>query len=302
MVTVTSASELAAHLVFELDRALSAVLTDRPIDLNAPDGWLLNTPLKLTSRSSSIPWTDLVQAFVQAAKHTSVICSYWEDATESVLHINAGHEVFRNVRSDRGLGSRMHSAVFNEAFASPKRLQRVMISQAPGKYTSSHLSTVDNNLRQLQANYLRFSLRLSAIDTLTVLDSVSHLPWHELSTSLASDIVKAAPESDRPLLQVALPVLTLPMELGCTTELDQAMNDMNSLLKLTSAKPILFAVKTQLAERYGVLMHFNGGSAQSMTRDLAPSYFVNWPDELQATQTTALSSQSSTHQARRTLG
>ncbi|KAK4541083.1 hypothetical protein LTR36_008308 [Oleoguttula mirabilis] len=73
------------------------------------------------------------------------------------------------------------------------------------------------------------------------------------------------------------------MELGCTTELDQAMNDMNSLLKLTSAKPILFAVKTQLAERYGVLMHFNGGSAQSMTRDLAPSYFVNWPDELQAT-------------------
>lgn len=60
----------------------------------------------------------------------------------------------------------------------------------------------------------------------------------------------------------------------------QAMSDMSALASLVSARPELFVLRSQLTGCHGVIFHFDDTSAQTLTRHLAPSYFVDWPDAL----------------------
>ena len=79
------------------------------------------------------------------------------------------------------------------------------------------------------------------------------------------------------MLQIALPALCLPIKLQCLNELESAMNDMSVLATIGGP---LFVTSTYLAGKYSVLMYLKNDAAQYLTRQLAPSYFVSWPPNM----------------------
>lgn len=173
----SNAYELARHVGREIGRSWSvAFVPTRQISLDAPDAWLVGTPLVLTLRHSetTASWDELMAAFPEAVRRTNVIHSHWK--LDGFLHLLAGLDVLQSVRVDRGTGSRVHSPANSEPYNSLRRLQRVVIR--PAKPEGARLASppVHEDAR-VQVFFLRFALRLSPEAIRTVLDFLDGRSW-----------------------------------------------------------------------------------------------------------------------------
>lgn len=173
----SNAYELARHIAREIGRSWSvAFVPSRQIHLDAPDAWLVGTPLVLTlRRSETTPsWDELSAAFPDAVKRTNVIHSHWK--LDGVLHLLAGLDVLQSVRVDRGTGSRVHGPVNSEPYNSLRRLQRVVIRRAKPDAARLTPSPVHEDA-QVRVHFLRFALRFSPQAINTVLSFLDRRLW-----------------------------------------------------------------------------------------------------------------------------
>ncbi|KAI6954622.1 hypothetical protein KC318_g13324 [Hortaea werneckii] len=173
----STAYELARHIAREIGRSWSvAFVPSRQIRLDAPDAWLVGTPLVLTLHHSEMTpsWDELTAALPEAVKRTNVIHSHWK--LDEVIHLLAGLDVLQSVRVDRGTGSRVHIPVNSEPYNSLRRLQRVVIR--PARPEGARLTSPPvHEDAQVQVPFLRFALRLSPKAIRTVLGFLDGRSW-----------------------------------------------------------------------------------------------------------------------------
>ncbi|KAI7162658.1 hypothetical protein KC349_g1936 [Hortaea werneckii] len=278
----STAYELARHIAREIGRSWSvAFVPSRQIRLDAPDAWLVGTPLVLTLHHSEMTpsWDELTAALPEAVKRTNAIHSHWK--LDEVIHLLAGLDVLQSVRVDRGTGSRVHTPVNSEPYNSLRRLQRVVIR--PARPEGARLTSLAvHEDAQLQVPFLRFALRLSPKAIRTVLGFLDGRSWASVKAVTMEEVCSTLGFAtfEARLIEVATSALDIAKHAETQTEITRAMSDMNCLASLVSARPELFFLRSQLTGCFGVIFHFDDLSAQTLTRHLAPSYFVDWPGAL----------------------
>ncbi|KAI7335838.1 hypothetical protein KC315_g3021 [Hortaea werneckii] len=154
----STAYELARHIAREVGHSWSvAFVPSRQMRLDAPDAWLVGTPLVLTL-------------------HHSEMTPSWDELTAALPEAVKGLDVLQSVQVDRGTGSRVHSPVNSEPYNSLRRLQRVVIR--PAKPEGARLTSPPvREDAQVQVLFLRFALRLSPKAIRTVLGFLDGRSW-----------------------------------------------------------------------------------------------------------------------------
>ncbi|KAK3679881.1 hypothetical protein LTR78_000257 [Recurvomyces mirabilis] len=172
---VNNAHELFAGFVDELARSWSNTLDSKAeIGIEIPANPVLGA---LTTIRVDMPirqtWMLLLEAFPDAARHTTFVRSYWQ--RDESLYIRAGRESLRAVRNDRGMNSRYHSTEFAEPYLSTRRLQLLkLIPLTPSLPVAPLLPPLETSLqlsydKHITSAYLSFALRMNPHDIASVL-------------------------------------------------------------------------------------------------------------------------------------